>query len=154
MECLTYKSEIESTFSNVRTFSFNEKKSPLFDHEKINAFLDTILDLKNHLKVRIDKIHFIIELIEKITWFNGFDDECYMLINDLISSAKDLHSTLIRQYITLNLFRQKGIAKEEIKNFKNSIDELKECYQDLESVFFFLPNMPEFKDTTNQLSLI
>ncbi len=31
---------------------------------------------------------------------------------------------------------------------------LKESYQDLESVFFFLPEIAEFKDTTKQLSLI
>lgn len=50
--------------------------------------------------------------------------------------------------------RSKGIAKEEISNFKAAIDDLKDSYQDLESVFFFLPKMPEFKETTKQLSLI
>lgn len=77
-----------------------------------------------------------------------------MLLNDLISSAKDLRTSLIRQYISMNFFRKKGIAKEEIKNFKNSIDELKESYEDLESVFFFLPEMPDFVETTSKLSLV
>ncbi|MCA1751477.1 MAG: hypothetical protein LC670_06730, partial [Flavobacteriales bacterium] len=65
-----------------------------------------------------------------------------------------LHSSLLRQYISLGLLRKRGIAKEEIKGFKNSIDELKESFEDLESVFFFLPEMPEFVETTKRLSLV
>lgn len=154
MEYLTHKEEIADTFSSVRSFSFHEKKSPLMDHEKVNTFLDTILELKNAISEKTDLIYTLNERIEKITWFDDLDEESYMLINDLISALKDSHSTLIRQYVTLNYIRQKGIAKEEIKDFKCSIDELKESYMDLESVFFFLPEMPDFNDTTKQLSLI
>jgi len=92
--------------------------------------------------------------IEKITWYNDLDEECYMLINDLISAIKDLHSSLIRQYVSMNYLKQKGIVKEEIRDFKSTIDNLKENYQDLESVFFFLPKMPDFKETTKQLSFV
>ncbi|WMN11379.1 hypothetical protein QYS49_38175 [Marivirga salinae] len=77
-----------------------------------------------------------------------------ILLNDIISSAKDLRTSLIRQYISLNFLISNGIAKDEIKEFKNSIDELKESYEDLESVFFFLPEMPDFVETTKKLSLI
>jgi hypothetical protein len=154
MEYLTHKEEIADTFSSVRSFSFREKKSPLMDHEKVNTFLDAILELKNAISEKTDLIYTLNERIEKITWFDDLDEESYMLINDLISALKDSHSTLIRQYVTLNYIRQKGIAKEEIKDFKCSIDELKESYMDLESVFFFLPEMPDFNDTTKQLSLI
>ena len=77
-----------------------------------------------------------------------------MSLNDLIASIKDAHSILIKQYVSLNYIRSKGIAKEEISKFKSSIDDLKESYQDLESVFFFLPEIPDFKETTKQLSLI
>ena len=104
------------------------------------------------LYIKVDKI--IDERIEKLTWFNTVNEECLRLINDLISSIKDLHSSLVRQYVSLNYIRSKGIAKEEISNFKSAIDDLKDSYQDLESVFFFLPEMPDFKETTKQLSLI
>jgi hypothetical protein len=116
--------------------------------------LDAILDFKNSLKEKTDKIYNVNERIKKITWFNDLDEESLMLLNDLISSAKDLRTSLIRQYISMNFFRKKGIAKEEIKDFKNSIDELKESYEDLESVFFFLPEMPDFVETTSKLSLV
>lgn len=47
MESISQKLEIKNTFSSVRTFSFNEKKSPLLDEEKTNLLLDAILDFKN-----------------------------------------------------------------------------------------------------------
>src|SRR5690606_6943666 len=149
-----YKSETVDTFSNVRSFSFQEKKAPLLDEEKVNSFLDAILDFKNSLKEKTERIYNINEKIERITWFNEIDEESLMLLNDLISSAKDLRTSLVRQYISMNSLRTKGIAKEEIKDFKNSIDELKESYEDLESVFFFLPKMPDFVETTSKLSLV
>ncbi len=154
MACLTHKEEITNTFTSVRTFSFDEKKSPFMDQERMNFFLDAILEFKKSLVDKTEKMQFITNKIEKITWFNDLDEECLMMINDLISGIKDLRSTLIRQYVSMNFLRKKGIAKQEIKNFKLSIDDLKEIYQDLESVYFFLPEIPEFKETTKQLSLI
>lgn len=154
MEGLSPKSAIINTFSNVRSFSFEEKKVPLLDEERMNTLLDAILDFKSGLKDKTERIYDINEKIESISWLNDLDEECLMILNDIISSAKDLRTSLIRQYISMNYFRKKGIAKEEIKDFKNSIDELKESYEDLESVFFFLPKMPDFKETTQKLSLV
>ena len=154
MDRLSLKSEIIDTFSDVRNFSFQEKKAPILDEDKVNLLLDAILDFKSGLKEKTDRINDINERIEKITWFNDLDEENLMLLNDLISSAKDLRTSLVRQYKPLDYFRKKGIAKEEIKDFKNSVDELKESYDDLESVFFFLPEMPDFVETTSKLSLL
>ena len=154
MECLSHKSEISNTFSSVRNFSFEEKKVSIYDEERMNAFLDAILEFKNTFQRKTEKIVEINDRIERLTWFNDLDEESLMLINDLISSIKDLHSTLIRQYVSLNFIRSKGIAKDEIKNFKNAVDDLKENYQDLESVYFFLPEIPDFKETTKLLSLV
>lgn len=153
MECLTFKSEIYNTFSSVRSFSFEEKKAFL-NEEKVNALLDAIIEIKNFFKDKTEKINSINEEIEKLSWFNDVNDECLILLNDLISSIKDAYSTLIKQYVSLNNNRIKRIAKEELSKFKSAIDDLKESYQDLESVFFFLPDMPDFKETTKQLSLI
>jgi Ni,Fe-hydrogenase I small subunit len=154
MECLSNKSKIQNTFSSVRDFSYSEKRNLMSENDLNNAFLDARLDLKSSIKNKTKRIFEVNDNIEKLTWFNDLDDECLMLTNDLISAAKDLHSSLVRQYISLDFLRKKGVAKEEIKEFKTSIDELKETYQDLESVFFYLPEMPEFVETTKQLSLV
>lgn len=154
MEATSYKAQIVDTFSHVRDFSYEEKKSPVLDEEAINSFLDKIIDFKNLLKEKNERIYNINERIETLTWFSNLNDESLMILNDLISSAKDLRSSLIRFYVSMKNIRIKGIAKEEIKDFKNAIDELKESYEDLESVFFFLPEMPEFVETTKRLSII
>ncbi len=154
MESLSYKSRISQTFENVRKLSFKEKKESLFDEVKINKLLDKILEFKRMFTDKANKINSLVEKIEQITWFNNLDDDTLMSINDLISSIRDLHSSLLRQYISLNFLRTKGIAKEEIKIFKASIDDLKDVAADLESRFFFLPNITDFQETTKELSLI
>lgn len=154
MECLSHKAKIQNTFSNVRDFSYFEKRNLMSEDEMNNQFLDAILDFKKSLKDKTKRIYEVNENIEKLTWFNDLDEECLMLINDLISATKDLRTSLIRHYVSLDFLRKKGLAKEEIKDFKNAIDELKETYEDLESVFFYLPELPDFVETTKQLSLI
>lgn len=154
MDSLTYKDRIIETFQNVRSFSFEEKKEGVMDEKKINRMLDKILDFKQSLAAKTDKIEETIEKIEEITWFNEVDQESLYLINDLISTIKNLHSVLQKQYITFDFLRTKGIAKEEIKNFKSSIDDLKDIGNDLDSRFFFLPNYDNFEETTKELSLI
>lgn len=154
MECLSHKSEIQNTFSSVRNFSFNEKRNYLSEDEMNNQLLDAILDFKESIKEKTKRIYEVNENIEKLSWLNDLDEECLMLTNDLISAAKDLRTSLVRQYVSFNYLRKKGIAKIEIKDFKNSIDELKESYEDLESVFFYLPEIPDFVETTKQLSLV
>ena len=153
MESLTYKSRISETFENVRRLSFEEKKESVFDETKINKLLDKILEFKKAFNDKTSKIISLVEKIEQITWFNNLDNDSLMSINDLISSIRDLHSSLLRQYISLNFIRSKGIAKEEIKKFKASIDDLRDVAADLESRFFFLPNIIDFQETTKELSL-
>lgn len=154
MDYLEHKPQIAETFDKVRKLSFEEKKEALFEESKINKLLDTILEFKKVYTTKTAKIESLIEKIEQITWFNKLDKESLMLVNDLISSIRDLHSSLLRQYISLNLIHPKGIAKDEIKNFKHAIDDLKDVASDLDSRFFFLPNIADFQETTIELSLV
>ena len=85
MEGLTYKTQILETFQQVRNFSFEEKKEAVIDEIKMNKFLDSIIDFKQSLKIKTDKIEKIIENTEKITWFNNLDDDSLLIVNDLVS---------------------------------------------------------------------
>jgi hypothetical protein len=146
------KDKIKSTVEEIRRISFQEKRN--YSEKKMNSFLNVILDFKENLNEKTDRIQKLVNILEEITWFKVIDDECLMLLNDLIAQSKDLHSSLIRHYALSLQFKQKGIAKKEIINYKTAIDDFKESFSDLESVFFFLPDMPEFKETTRELSLI
>lgn len=154
MKYTEYKPQIAETFEKVRAFSFEEKKESVFDETRINKLLDKILEFKKNFTVKTNKINSLVEKVEEISWFNDTDNETLMSINDLISSIRDLHSTLQRQYISLGFLRSKGIAKDEIKRFKASIDDLKDVATDLESRFFFLPKITDFHETTKELSLL
>ena len=131
MDSITYKPQILETFENVRNFSFEEKKEAVMDETKMNKFLDRIIDFKKSLKIKTDKIEEIIESSEKITWFNHLDDDSLLIVNDLVSSIRNLHSSLHIQYISLQYIQEKGIAKVEMENFISAIDDLKEIANDL-----------------------
>jgi len=146
--------KISFTFNELRKISFQEKKQASMSEEDVNSFLDKIIEVKKTLIEKTEKIELINENLEKITWYGDLEEESLMIVNEIISLCKDLHSSLIRYYIRLSFLKTKGIAKNEIKNFKSVIDDLKEIAEDLESVFFFLPTMPDFKETTHKLSLI
>jgi hypothetical protein len=85
MEGLIYKPQILETFQQVRNFSFEEKREAVIDEIKMNKFLDSIIDFKQSLKIKTDKIEEIIENTEKITWFNNLDDDSLLIVNDLVS---------------------------------------------------------------------
>ncbi len=155
MSCVNHKSFIDNTYKHVSRFSFEEKRNPQLTEQRINAFLDAILDLKAILKDKINKLNEINSLFEKLTWHHNLDDDCLMRINETISLAKELYRSLAVQYVALARVRAKtGIAKEEIKNFKVSLDDLKESYTDIENVFFVLPVDDEFVNITKELNLI
>ena len=154
MDFLTNTPIISETFETVRKFSFEEKKEAAYDESKVNEFLDKVLEFKISMATKTDKINSLIETLEQITWLNNLENDSLILINDLISAIRDLRYSLLRQYISLTFIRSKGIAKEEFKKFKLAFDDLNEVANDLESVYFFLPNNSEFKEITKELSLI
>lgn len=118
MQSTTHKTEILETFSSLRNLSYQEKKAGFLSEEKVNSFLDAILEFKKNLKEKTLEINHINEKIEKLTWFNNLDEESLMLLNDLISSAKDLKSSLIRQYISMNPLRKKELPQTKYENLK------------------------------------
>ena len=108
MECLSHKAEIIKTVSDVRAFSYSEKKSPVFDERRLNHFLDAILDLKGFLRDKAERINKLNDDLEQLTWYNDLDEDCLMLINDLIAAARDLHTSLVRQICQNKFYYQQG----------------------------------------------
>jgi two-component SAPR family response regulator len=155
MECLTAKETIAQTYETLSATSFKEKKNiKIPTQEEINHFLDKILELQRFLGMKTHKINELNSLLEKITWINDLNDDCLKQLNELLAIAKDFHSTIIRQYASLNEIRKRGIAKESTKKLKEAIDNFKENIIDLEATFFLLPNFKGFTETTKELSLL
>lgn len=152
--CESNIEKISKTFNSVRDISFYEKKEIIAEQYMIDRFLDRILELKEVLKVKTDRTEEITVSLEEITWFKGLDETCLKMVNEIISLAKDLHSSLHQMYLSLNIFIRKGIAIEEIAHFKDVVDDLKETCEDLESVFFYLPQNELFKVANRDLSML
>ena len=136
MECLNHKMKISSVYKSISDFSFQEK---IKEQKSTYALLENILDLRCMLLEKSNKLDDIVKRMEAITWFNNIEDACKQLINDIIASANDLHTTLVEELQITQEIYSRGIAKEEINSFKTSVGDLKEAFEDLESVFFKLP---------------
>jgi len=146
---------IETQFKTVSDFSYQQKKQPIPEEEIVNKFLDGILTAKKNITEWAEKTSQIVEGLEGLSWYNDFNDDDLRAINMLLSSGKDLRTSLIKRYISFNnVYRSKGIAKEELNNLKAATDDLKEVISDLEGAFFYLPNIPGFRETTKLLSLL
>lgn len=147
------KVAVRETYQRVRAMSFERKQDPIV-LEDDDLYLDMINILKRKLKTGAAELSVINEKLEALTWADNLQKEELMVINDIISAARDLHFTLIRHYEKYAPMREENLAIEELDNLKEQIDLLKENYQDVESAFFILPEMPDFKDTTIKLSLM
>ena len=154
MESTLSADKIRATFQDIRSVSFREKREGLNGEEQINQFLDHLLDLKQILNKKSSTIEGISKRLEALSWLDVLCENDLKKINDLVASARDLYSVLIRQYVALTHVFEIEALKEPLNRFKLSIDSLKEVTADIESVFFFLPQMPDFVETTRELSLI
>ncbi|KAF2518267.1 hypothetical protein E0W68_09590 [Flavobacterium salilacus subsp. salilacus] len=141
MESTTAKKQITETFQEVRNFSYEQKKE-----ETINALLDKILELQNHINTKTVFLEDLYPRFEKITWigFDDIDEETLKIINDIISTTRDISRSLTLQYVFLNN-NYKKIVPDTIKKFKSALDDIKEITDDLEDVFFRFPKDYRFQ---------
>ncbi len=143
--------EIQITYSNIREFSFSEKTENAWNEEKVNAFLEAILEFKKELKYRCDKIDELYEAKSKLTCLQDRSKENLQIINDIIASLKNLHSALLLQLKAIQPIKEKGIAVKEIEDFELAISDVEESYDDLDYVFFRFPNDKEMQKITKEL---
>jgi len=152
-----YNQALDNTYNFMGEFSFKEKKNPTFDQKIIHhLFIHALLDFQNTLKELTQKTADITDKLEALTWLklDVSDQSSLMIIHKIISLSKDLQSSLMHQYTNINSINSTKTAKEEIENFKNSIDDLQETTKDVEEVFFYLPTEVDFKETSRKLSRV
>ncbi len=149
----TLQIEIQEALKEVKDLSYREK-THYFDEERVNRLLDSILDFKKSLNNTTSEVNQLIEAFEGLTWAGKPNEDHLKKIIELIALTRDLHRTLIKRYALFNsALKPRGIAVNELKTFKGAIDDLIEVTDDIEDVYFVFPNMPEFVETTQSLSL-
>lgn len=146
---------IQKTFDTLSHISLKEKKKALSENERNNEFLDKILDFKKVLNKRVNLLDNLIEQIETITWYNDFTDEDLIKISTIIDLAIILESLWKKEYAFINKeIKSKNIAKKEIIDFKNALDDFREINTDLSHIVFKLSKDSEFNNLTEMLLLI
>ncbi|SFC07716.1 hypothetical protein SAMN05421747_10428 [Parapedobacter composti] len=154
MECAEQKQEkLFDTVNAVKDASYKEKTNNT--EALINSVLDHILDLKKILSDKAAQIEQLNERIEKITWSNEpFDETSLRMMNELIAAARDLCRMLKKNYEGFGVIGGTNYVTEETERFNEAVDDLRELAQDLESIYFNLPNQPGFTEITRQLTLL
>lgn len=146
---------IDYVVKEVDEISYKAKVKPAITEEVINKFLDQILLLKELLRNQTKELSKLNDQVEKVTWVGEpIGEENLKKINNVIAKMKDLYSSLNRQILSLKPIKKKGIATKAINEFRAEVDGIRESYEDLESVFFFLPALPEFKEAQRIISLV
>lgn len=157
MECISshQRDNLFSAVSFVKDASFQEKKAGAQDRTQIDEFLDHILEIQNMIKRKTSEVEEFIETLEKITWYNdNIDEDLLKGINELIAVANDWRISLKRNYSSLGFINGRNIATNEVNQLISALDDLKDATNDLESVFFKLPNTPGFKEISTELDLL
>ncbi|SEA87644.1 hypothetical protein SAMN05443667_110149 [Flavobacterium gillisiae] len=151
MECVTAKSKIQETFKEVTELA-NQKNVKALREEAVNNFLDRILVFRDALDEKTKTITDINSKFEILSWVEGIDEECLELIKGLLQKSNAVHKKLIRSYVEMIWVITKGIAIDTMRKYKIALDDLKEHNQDLEDLYFNLPEDAEFADRIKMLS--
>nr|WP_315219791.1 hypothetical protein [uncultured Flavobacterium sp.] len=148
MECDTAKVQITQTFNEVRSFSYKRKN----EQEILNSFLDKILELQGKITEDTNFVFSLVERFEKLSWIDAsnLDEETLIVLNDIISISRDIHRTMIMRFIFLNK-HMRDMASLHIKEFKMSIDDLKESINDLEYIHFRIPYDLRFQEINERI---
>ena len=148
MECVTPKTQLIETFNEVREYSFKKKTQ----EEIVNNFLDRILDLQKNINEDSTFLEDICLRIEKLSWIDAekIDEETKKVINDIISTIRDIHRFLLMNYVYLNN-NARQLASKELRRLKSALDDVKEYINDFESIHFKLPFHQKFQEANDKL---
>lgn len=143
------------TFEEVLT-TVNTRKEEVINYrekqqEIIDNFLDAVLEFNAFLNRISSELDTISEEIIKLTWKEKPEGECYSAYLELLEAGNKLHKSLIMKYVSYANFRRKGISKNEIKNFKQSVDNFHESLEDLRLRFSDLCDDAEIVQLTKEI---
>lgn len=121
--------------------------------DKTNAFLDSINLTQDFLSKTTPSIIILTEKLEEFSWFENVTEQNKFLIKIALLASEELTKSLSKSYIVLKkLYKPKDVLKEELKQYKEAIENLQETTNDIEMVFFELPNDTEFKAINEKLA--
>jgi len=124
----------------------------LSEQDKINKFLDSINNIKKKVSQQTERIEELDRLFSELTWLDLQNPEEEKLLREVIEKAKSFHFKSIRDFAEMKkgLWQDK-IARMEITNFKEALDDFEDSVFEVEHIFFILRKDDEFNELTNSL---
>ena len=131
---------------------FNSYTHTLSEKDRINNFLDHILDKKQEYINLSKDLNKLTNLISKLTWINDLNESDEVIIRGLIDIGKKV-DLLLRKFYTSEKknYSQNGWFKHEFYALKSAIDFHKETLLDVEHIVFELRKDKEFNDLSKLL---
>jgi DNA-directed RNA polymerase specialized sigma54-like protein len=103
------------------------------------------------LKENINLLDNMVLSCEKLTWIidgNNISKEQKEFIETFLLTTKMNKEFIVN--IVNNMVYNTKVNKKYLTEFKSSYEYVDECLEDLKSIFFTLPNNPDFKNQKNK----
>lgn len=154
METVTVQEKLSKISESINSQSY---ESRAFSYEEtINAYLDLINTYRHRILNTTEKVSEINSGFESLSWIGEDENISDTILKDLnktLISASGLIHLLKKDYSKLNsTLRGKGLCKVELNGYIDSIRNLAETLDDIDSVFFRLPKESKFQDHLSQLA--
>ncbi|MCF0056823.1 hypothetical protein [Dyadobacter sp. CY356] len=128
-----------------------KKKEESIPQELLKLLKVKVGELKDTIEMKEERIEKMISVLEKITWVTNPDAEEMQLIEGIVEDTKTYLNQEMKFVSTVKPLVLKGFAKKEFRSFLGSVDDLREALQDVQSVFYTLPNNKDFYESLKDL---
>jgi len=126
----------------------------LSEDEKINHFLDSILDFKKSLTRRTEKLRYIDELLSQVTWVEQeitADDE--KMLKKLFGKVDEFHKKAIVYFANMRtIFWKHKIARQELSDFKVALDDIEESTLEVRQILFDIRKDDDFMNDLRKIA--
>lgn len=119
---------------------------------QIDRFLDSINTLKKALRTGTKELRKADELISKVTWIDGIEQDESEL-KKLIDNSLEGHHIIIMNYAKMRReIWHVNVARKEISEFKEALDDFEESLFELNQIFFELRKDEEFNQAVRNIA--
>ena len=125
----------------------------LSEQEIIDEFLDSINSLKRILRKSTKALRSADESLSSITWLDDSETKNDKELAEIIDGGLAGHRILIMNYVKMRrTLWQDNVAKKELADFKDAIDDFEETLFELNQIFFELRKDEEFNELVDKVA--
>ncbi|SEF99600.1 hypothetical protein [Algoriphagus boritolerans] len=154
MTAATIKKNLDKAKDGIIKDSYTIQRTISFE-DLINELLDKISERTNRFAEMTLSINSIVESLQNITWIVDQPNEQILKeINAILDISRGVHISLEKRKADLEKTGIFKICPESTQDLFDTIDSLGETIDDVEAIYFRLPNNAEFKSLCEKFSTL